>query len=170
MGERYVIRNYGPSRNLPWKRSYIYIERDGVRGTDDLAMAEEFARFPQITVSERGAREIKPPGQATGPPVPDAPPPIDKDETEITESPESVEGSETVDVAMAIDYSLLLVKDLREICEERDISTEGLLKQDLIAALEDHDEPAAPEEQDEDPTLDDSSPPESTVEDEAEDE
>lgn len=119
--ERFVIRNYGPSRNLPDGRgSYIFIERDRVRGTSDPELAKLFATYPEIHVADRG-EDVAPPFVPSAPPGP--PPPPDQDD----EKPEEDEQKKS--------YEALTKRDLLGMAKLRGIPTSGLRRDDLIVAL-----------------------------------
>lgn len=49
----YVIRNYGPSRSLPYKGKYVFLAHDQAVIVEDAALAEAMSGFPQISVSTR---------------------------------------------------------------------------------------------------------------------
>ena len=164
--ERFVMRNYGPSRNLPdGHGSYIFMERGAVRGISDPAMAKLFDSYPDVHVQERGHNIV-------GPPLPQGPPPPQEKE-DVVEKPSydalskrdlrdmaklrkiDVAGLNRDDLIVAlnaadgleqeeaesaaqepIDYSTLSYKDLQEIAKEREIRFTGIKKDDLIAALQ----------------------------------
>jgi hypothetical protein len=47
----YVIRNYGPTRQLPYKNQYITITNDGAIETNDEEMVNVLRTYPKIHVS-----------------------------------------------------------------------------------------------------------------------
>lgn len=113
--ERFVIRNYGPSRNLPdGHGSYIFMERDRTRPTSDPKMAALFSTYPEVSVTERGENFVDP-HQAQ---VPFVAPPVEPEE--IVKKPT---------------YDDLTKRDLIGMAKLRDISTSGFTRDDLIEAL-----------------------------------
>ena len=124
--ERFVIRNYGPSRNLPdGHGSYIFIEKDRIRGTSDPVLAKLFAGYSEITVTDRGVTFTGPP--AIHPPE-GPPPPIEPD-----------------DVIEAVSYDALDKREVQDLAKARGIPTAHVSRLDLIAALQtaDQEEKAA---------------------------
>jgi len=118
MAERFIIRNYGPSRNLKdGKGSYIFIERDRVRATSDPNMAKLFATYPQIHVTDRG-EEFGRPAILPQPPV--GPEPPEDDDDKVKDKVD--QGEDQVEEAVAIDYETLRVSDLQEIATERELA------------------------------------------------
>jgi len=168
--ERFVIRNYGPSRNLPdGHGSYIFMERDGVRGTSNEEMAKLFKTYPEVAVSERGSNFVG------NPPPQGPPPPVDSDDVikkstyedldkrslqdmaklrkipvaglsriELIEAlylkDDSEKAVETeAEVKVDIDYQVLGYKDLQEIAKERGIRSVGVSQKLLIELLQEDD-------------------------------
>lgn len=127
---RFVIRNYGSSRNLPdGHGSYIFMERDSARETEDEALAELFASYPDVHVSGREDVAV-----AVAPlPPPEGPPPLEGPPDEQEDDDDQDEDVQEEDEA--VDYSALFLVDLQEIAKERDIKTAGLKKSDLVEAL-----------------------------------
>jgi len=141
MAERFLIRNYGPSRNLEdGKGSYVFIERDRVRATSDPELAKVLASYPQVHVTDRG--EDLPVSQ---PPV-SAPllnPESENDEDEAKDEAGNEEEIKDIkeddDEEDVIDYDSLTVSDLREIAQERGLATTRLKKAELVKVLQDDD-------------------------------
>jgi len=137
MAERFLIRNYGPSRNLEdGKGSYIFLERDRVRSTSDPEMAKLMSTYPEIHVTDRGVEAFPAPILPAPPQGPEPPKEDDDEVVEVVEESKEVEDDEEHG---EVDYTELTVADLREIAYERDIDTKGLLKADLIQALQEDD-------------------------------
>jgi len=148
--ERFVIRNYGTSRNLPdGHGSYIFLEHDAARPTNDEDMAKLFATYPDVEVKERDGKLVglpepvvfaKPP---EGPAPPDEPP----DRGDIQGKEEDEQGKDDqnedseVESTADIEYETLLLGDLQEIAKERDppVPTSGVKKADLVVALQEWD-------------------------------
>lgn len=110
--KRFVIRNYGPSRQFPYKGQSIPIANDSAIETDDEKMAVAFGKQDAVHLTDRGA--------------------------ELASS-SSVEGPETSGESEEIVYSDMKVPDLRILAEDRQIKTAGLKKAELIQALENYD-------------------------------
>jgi len=168
--ERFVIRNYGPSRNLPdGHGSYIFIEKDRIRGTSDPVLAKLFAGYSEITVTDRGdvikgLPAIHPP---EGPP-----PPIDPDDIIVAVSYDALDKSElqvlakargiptahvsrldlitalqtadqeekAAEIDTSIDYEALSYKDIQEVAKERGLRSVGVSRAGLIGSLKADDE------------------------------
>jgi len=180
--ERFVIRNYGPSRNLPdGHGSYIFIEKDRIRGTSDPVLAKLFATYPQINVTDRGVTFTGPP--AIQPPE-GPPPPIEPDDIVKAVSYDALDKSELQVLAKArgiptahvsrldlitalqtadreekaakidtsINYEALSYKDLQEVAKERGIRSVGVSRAALIGSLKADDEVEPEPEETEDST------------------
>ena len=106
---RFVIRNYGPSRQIPYKGQQLCLSNDQSIETDDEEEAAAFEAYEAIHVTDRGS-ELAPP---------------------LVE--ESVEESKEVS------YEGMTVKELQVIAKDREIKTSGLNKADLIEALGEYD-------------------------------
>lgn len=121
--KRFVIRNYGPSRQFPYKDQHIPIANDCAIETDDEELAVFFKKQEALTVTDRGS-ELAPSL------------PVDEPETskEVTE--------ETEEIA----YNDMLLKELQVLAKDREIKTSGLNKAELIQALEDYDKAPVEEE------------------------
>ena len=120
--KRFIVRNYGPTRQFPYKDMQIFIANDCVRETDDVEMAMALKKEKQVTVTDRGS-EV----------------------TSLSPSVEEPETSEVSEESQEISYGEMKVKDLQILAKDREIKTSGLNKAELIQALEDYD--AAPAEE-----------------------
>ena len=107
--KRFVIRNYGASRQFPYKGQSIPISNDSAIETDDEELAVFFKEQETVTVTDRGS-ELAP-------------------SSSVEEPDESEEPA----------YSNMKVPDLRILAEDRQIKTAGLKKAELIEALEAYD-------------------------------
>lgn len=122
--DRFLIRNYGPTRNLPdGHGSYIFLEHDRVRPTNDEKMAKLFDTYPDVHVTDYGEDigRIQLPQPPVGPP-----PPEDPEDKEVVEVP--------------LEYEALGKRDLRDMCKLRGIPITGLHRDELIVALKAKDE------------------------------
>lgn len=152
---RFVIRNYGPSRQIPYKGQQICMGRDQAIETDDEKMVVALGKADEIHVTDRGV-------EAAVPVIPEEP--NGKKEREVT-----VDNAEAVhdenfpdeddrqqptqedqqpapdgDAEDEIPYANMTVKELQVLAKDREIKTSGLNKAELIQALEDYD--AEPDE------------------------
>lgn len=136
--DAFVIRNYGSSRNLPdGHGSYIFMERDSVRETNDEAMAKLFATYPDVLVSRRNEDLVNAfPAPPEGPP----PPVEEDDENEQGENEQGEDPAAVVDESTETDYGSMLLVDLQEIAKDRNIAISGVKKADLVVLLEEYDE------------------------------
>lgn len=117
--KRFVIRNYGPSRQFPYKGRPICIANDGAIETDDEKEAAFFKEQEALTVTDRGS-ELAPSLPA--------------------DEPEALEESQE------IAYEEMTVKELQVLAKDREIKTSGLSKEKLIQALKNYDEAPVEEE------------------------
>ena len=116
--KRFIIRNYGASRQFPYKGQPIPISNDSAIETDDEKLAIFFKEQQAIHVTDRGS-ELAPPSSV--------------------EEPEKPEESDE------IAYNDMLLKELQVIAKDREIKTSGLSKAKLIEARKAYD--AAPVEE-----------------------
>jgi len=121
--KRFVIRNYGPSRQFPYKDQHILISNDCAIETDSEEEADFFRKQQALTVTDRVGSE-----SASSLPV---------DEPEASEVPEASE---------EISYGDMTVKELQVLMKDREMKTSGLNKEKLIQALEDYDKAPVEEE------------------------
>ena len=118
--KRFVIRNYGPSRQFPYKDQHILISNDCAIETDSEEEADFFRKQQALAVTDRIGSE-----SASSPPV---------DEPEILEESEE------------ISYEEMKVKELQILMKDRELKTSGLNKEKLIQALEEYDKAPVEEE------------------------
>lgn len=136
---RFVIRNYGPSRKVPYKDMHVFIGQDKAIETDDAELANAFASVPKVTVKAR-------PGVPTSP-VPVSTPdpekgvidePVEDDDfDEPVEDDDEFDGEDDDDEEdESIDYDSMLKRDLLTLARERDVDLpEKITKKDLIELL-----------------------------------
>lgn len=106
----YVIRNYGPTRELPFKNQHITMVRDQAIVTNDLEMVQALSGQPMINVSKQPG--TVPPASAPAPaPIAE---PIEEE----------------------LDYNKMKKRELLELAEERSIKMpEKITKKELIELL-----------------------------------
>lgn len=119
--KRFVIRNYGPSRQFPYKGQSICIANDCAIETDDEEEAAFFKEQEALTVTDRGS--------------------------ELTSSL-PVDEPEEPKASDEISYFDMKLKELQILAKDREppIKTSGLNKAELIQALEDYDRAPVEEE------------------------
>jgi hypothetical protein len=114
--KRFVIRNYGPSRQIPYKDQNICLSNDQCIESNDeelVAFLKSDEEFKTLHVSDRGS------------------------ELAHCSSHEAEETAVAViDEAAEISYDDMTVPELKALCAYRDIKTSKLLKGELIEALE----------------------------------
>lgn len=117
--KRFVIRNYGPSRQVPYNGQSVCLSNDQCIETDDDEMANVFREEERITVTDRG-----------------------EELATISNSPveESKEEKVVVD-PNELSYDDMSLDELRALAKDRKIAGAGKLKiGGLIEALEEYDE------------------------------
>lgn len=112
--KRFVIRNYGPTRQIPYKGQQLCISNDGVIETDNEEEAKALETHKAICVTDRGS-ELAP--------------------SSSEEKPE-----DSVDEPEVESYGSMTVVELRAIAKSREMKTSGLDKTKLIEALVEYDE------------------------------
>jgi len=138
---RFVIRNYGQSRQVPYQNTQIYIARDGAMETDDENIAATMKGQKDMTVTDHGVQ--------SNPAPPEEPKQKGKDKKrQITVDKEPVPKEDPVEKvtpevvseeAEEIAYEEMTVKELQVLAKDRQLTTSGLLKAELIQALKDYD-------------------------------
>ena len=113
--KRFVIRNYGLTRQIPYKDQQVCIANDQAIETDDEELVAVLRKHENLHITDRSSE------LASSLPV--------------DEPGESGKPEESGEVA----YKDMLVPDLRVIAKDREIKTSGLNKAELIQALEDYD-------------------------------
>lgn len=124
---RFVIRNYGRTRQFPYKDKQIYIANDKAIETDDVEMVAVLQNFPQMEVTDHCP-------ETPGPSLPS--PKVVPDEVEQT--PDEVL-AEVVESSDEIAYGDMSLKELQELGKDRQLKVSGLKKAELIVVLEDYD-------------------------------
>jgi len=151
---RFVIRNYGPSRQIPYKGMSICLSNDQCIETDDADMAATFSSEKSIHVTDRGIEAAasvqvdKSDGKKRSVTVDDAEavhredfPDDDEDSQTQEQVTQDTEQPLPDDAMEYIDYNDLTVKELRELIEDRRIEVDDgyVKKEKLIELLEDYD-------------------------------
>lgn len=148
---RFLIRNYGPSRQIPYKGHSICLSRDQAIETDEVELAVVMKEEKNIYVNDRGAefaapvlpkKTEKPDDKKERPVTVDNAEAVhaenfpDEDEQPKIQPPAPVVSTEDKD---EIAYADMTVKELQVLAKDRQIKTSGLKKAELIQALEDYD-------------------------------
>jgi len=148
---RFVIRNYGPSRQLSYKRQQFCLSNDQCIETDDADLASALGKNNAITVTDRGE-------EAAAPVVfkerKDRERKVTVDDAEVVYAENHQDGDKTrqkQDKAQTakntisgddeLCYEDLTIKELRELAEDRLLEIpEGCVKKaHLIELLEEYD-------------------------------
>lgn len=146
---RFVIRNYGPSRQIQYEDRMICLYHDQVIETDDEEMAEALKAEERIHVTDRGV-EMATPVDLSAEEVEDKDRPVtadnaealydenypDNDEVEVESDQAESEHSESED---EIEYKDMTVPELKTLAKDRQLRTTGLKKTGLIQLLQDYD-------------------------------
>lgn len=145
---RFLIRNYGPSRQIAYKGQQICLSRDQCIETDDSRIAAVLGAEKQVHVTDHGVEAAAPvppekqEGEDRTVTVDDAEavhdekfPDEDVQEQHIQEEQQPVLSNDADEIA----YADMNVKELRVLAKDRQIETSDLKKADLIKALEDYD-------------------------------
>lgn len=121
---RFGIRNYGPTRQIPYKGEQILMVNDGYIDTDDEVLASVLAEQEKIYVTDHGAA-FAPMVTASEKPKADEAPDVPEDE---------------------ISYEDMTVPELKVLAKDRELDVKGLKKAEIIEALQAYD--ATPDEPD----------------------
>ncbi len=117
--KRFVIRNYGPSRQVPYKGQSVCLSNDQCVETDNEEMADVFREEERITVTDRGEELAKVPNSSAEEPK----------EKKVVVDPNE------------LSYDDMSLDELRTLAKDRGVAKAGKLKiGGLIEALEDYDE------------------------------
>jgi len=144
--KRFVVRNYGPSRQLPVGGQQVCVVNDGIIETDNEAEAAALGAFEQITVTDRGS------GIA-----PTSSPDANHEEKHEENHDDSVDEPEDES------YEDMNLDELQAIAKDREIPTAGLDEAQLIWALVKYDEtPDEPESSETDESSETIESPETT--------
>lgn len=112
--KRFGIRNYGPTRQLPYKDQQIFIVHDGFINTDDEELAVALGKEKDIYVTDSGAAFV--------------PTPLEAPEAEtVVEAPDD------------ISYADMIVPELKLLAKDRELDVKGLKRAEIIEALRAYD-------------------------------
>jgi len=136
---RFVVRNYGVTRQVPYKGQQVIIANDKAIETDDMELVAVLQNIEAMHVTDR----------CPGTPGPSLPPIV---KTETPEEPQASSGEsqtseEPDEVTEEIAYNDMLLKELQVLAKDRQIKVSGLNKARLIKALEKYDKEEVPEEE-----------------------
>jgi len=147
---RFIIRNYGPSRQIPYKGQSICLSNDQCIETDDAKMAGVLGFTDSIHVTDRGLDAASPAVSDSSGTKKDRKVTVDDAEAVYAENfsdkdvrkphiqlAEPPIQEEDID---EIGYADMTVRELRALAEDRQIKTSGLRKGELIEALEAYDD------------------------------
>ena len=152
---RFIIRNYGPSRQFDYEGHQICLSNDQCIETDDEEMAAVLGDNELIHVTDRGveASDISPQELVKGKEdrqvtvddaeaVHDERFPDEDAQEQQSQEDQQTDSDEFVDESGEISYDDMTVPELRDLCEDRSIEfPKGYVKRaDLIEALVDYDE------------------------------
>lgn len=141
---RFVIRNYGVSRQVSYKGQQITFLHDQAIETDDEDEAGTLTAQDRAHLTDRGLDAVA----LVPPEVPD-----EKKERKVTvdkepvprEDPEDVQKKEPEpevvpeETGDEIAYEEMTVPELRVLAKDRQLSISGLLKAEIIETLQDYD-------------------------------
>ena len=144
---RFVIRNYGPSRQVAYEGQQICLSNDQCIETDDTEMAAVLGEENSIHVTDRGA-------EAASFVLPEEPVEKEKKVTvddvealhaanhpdEDSQKVASDKAEETIVESEELTYDDLTMPELKSIAKDRVIEVKGLKIGGLIEALEAYDE------------------------------
>jgi len=138
---RFVIRNYGQSRQVPYQNTQIYIARDGAMETDDEDIAATMKGQKDMTVTDHGVQSNPAPSEEPKQKGKDKKRQItvDKEPVPKEDPVEKVTPEVVSEEAEEIAYEEMTVKELQVLAKDRQLTTSGLLKAELIQALKDYD-------------------------------
>ena len=135
---RFVIRNYGPTRQVQYKDQQVIIANDKVIETDDMELVAILQNYKAIHVTDRCP-------ETPGPSLP--PVSLIEDEPEVVdELVQTAEEIEAAGIAEEIAYSDMKLPELQALGKDRQIKVSGLKKAELIKALEVYDKQEVSEE------------------------
>lgn len=141
---RFVIRNYGTSKQVPYKGQQITFIHDQAIETDDEILAGALAAQDRAHLTDRGLDAVA----LVPPEVPDEKKerkvtvdkePVPKEDAEDIQKKESETDAASEEIDDGIAYEEMTVKELQVLAKDRQLSTSGLLKDELIQALKDYD-------------------------------
>lgn len=135
---RFIVRNYGPTRQVQYKNLQVIIANDKVIETDDIELVAVLQNYTAIHVTDRRPET---PGPCLPPVV------LIKDEPEVVdETVQTAEELEATGTVEEIAYSDMKMPELQALGKDRQLKVSGLKKAELIKALEEYDVQEVPAE------------------------
>jgi len=146
--KRFAIRNYGPTRQVPYKDKQLYIANDGCVETDDAGEAAAFAKVESMYVTDSGVAVVAPEAskEERKVTVDDVeavhdekfPPETEENksqETGGTQPPAPESKADKDEIA----YADMSYKEIQVLAKDRQIKSVGVKKAKLIKALKAYD-------------------------------
>ncbi len=130
---RFVVRNYGVTRQVQYKGQQIIIANDRAIETDDIELAAVLQNMNAMHVTDRCP-------ETPGPSLP----PVVKIKDE--QAPEEFQAPEVPDASAEIQYKDMKMLELQALGKDRQLKVSGLKKAALIQALNKYDVQEVPEE------------------------
>lgn len=130
---RFIVRNYGITRQVQHKGQQIIIANDKAIETDNMDLVATLQNYSAMHVTDRCPET---PGPSLPPVV------LIEDEQQQDEQQDKQQDEQQVE---EIAYSDMKVGELQELGKDRQIKVSGLKKADLIEALENYDKEEAEE-------------------------
>lgn len=134
MAKRFIVRNYGPTRQIQYKKQQIIIANDKVIETDDMGLVAVLQNYKAIHITDRNPET---PGPSLPPVV------LIDDEPRTVDGVVQPEELEAPVAAEEIAYSEMKMKELQALGKDRQLKVSGLSKTELIEALENYDKEEA---------------------------
>jgi len=120
--KRYVVRNYGASRQLSVGGQQVCVVNDGIVETDDVMEAQALAGFEHMTMTDRGSELASPPSPG------------------VQEKQPEGKQKNSVDEPEDESYEDMNSDELQAIAKDREIETSGLDDAEIIKALVAYDD------------------------------
>jgi len=121
--KRFVVRNYGASRQLPVSGKQVCVLNDGIVETDDVMEAQALAGFEHMTMTDRGSELAAPSSPG-----------------EVQEKQPKGKQKDSVDEPEDESYEDMSSVELQAIAKDREIETSGLADAEIIKALVAYDD------------------------------
>ena len=142
---RFIVRNYGSTRQVQHKGQQIIIAHDKAIETDDIDLVAALQNYKAMYVTDR----------SPGTPGPSLPPVVPIEDGEDNQNgnnqgennnDQGENQQQGEDQQQEIAYAAMKVPELQALAKDRQMKVSGLLKPELIKALEDYDAQEVPEE------------------------
>ena len=122
---RFVVRNYGVTRQVPYKGQQVIIANDKAIETDDMELVAILQNVEAMYVTDR----------CPGTPGPSLPPIVKTEDKQTSEAPKA----EAPKASDEIEYKEMTYKELQILGKDRQMKTVGVSKEKLIEGLENYD-------------------------------